>query len=199
MLWSTAWFLPFPCFFFFLEKYTKRQERFCYFLMKTLLTLKYPVFIRVTNSNSKVHPFIDVMWRRSSSGGILGKGDVQGGDNPASWQSVTSVSVSGWCKLGEVRLASFIWKIPPSWSQTVTLQVLVAGQGASRRYSTKITPWQWSSETGICLQGFCLLPQQALHGIFPVTTTGTLVIVLPSYNGYRRTDPDCWLFRHFGQ
>jgi len=31
--------------FFFLERYTKRQERFCYFLMKTLRTLKYPVFI----------------------------------------------------------------------------------------------------------------------------------------------------------
>lgn len=54
-------FFLFLVFFFFLEKYTKGQERFCYFLMKTLLTLKYPVFIRVTNSNSKVHPFIDVM------------------------------------------------------------------------------------------------------------------------------------------
>lgn len=27
--------------------------------MKTLLTLKYPVFIIVTNSNSKVHPFTE--------------------------------------------------------------------------------------------------------------------------------------------
>lgn len=52
----------FPFFpFFSLERYTRRQERFCYFLMKTLRTLKYPVFIRVTNSNSKVHPFIDMM------------------------------------------------------------------------------------------------------------------------------------------
>lgn len=30
-------------FLFFLEKHTKRQERFCYFLMKTVLTFKYPV------------------------------------------------------------------------------------------------------------------------------------------------------------
>lgn len=46
------------CFLFFsflFEKYTKRQELFCYFLMKTLLTLKYPVFLIVTNPNSKVH------------------------------------------------------------------------------------------------------------------------------------------------
>lgn len=35
---------------------------FCYFLM-TSLTLKYPLFTRVTssNSNSKVHPLIDMM------------------------------------------------------------------------------------------------------------------------------------------
>lgn len=32
---------------------------FAIFLMKTLLTLKYPVFIIVTNSNSKVHPFTE--------------------------------------------------------------------------------------------------------------------------------------------
>lgn len=51
--------LLFFFFFFFFEKYTKRQELFCYFLMKTLLTLKYPVFIIVTNSNSKVHPFTE--------------------------------------------------------------------------------------------------------------------------------------------
>lgn len=66
MLIYNSYFLCYKCCdplldFFFLEKYTKRQERFCYFLMKTILTLKYPVFIRVTKSNSKVHPFIDRM------------------------------------------------------------------------------------------------------------------------------------------
>lgn len=71
MLIYNSYFLCYKCcdplldfflfFFFFLEKYTKRQEWFCYFLMKTLLTLKYPVFIRVTKSNSKAHPVRDMM------------------------------------------------------------------------------------------------------------------------------------------
>lgn len=85
MLWSTAWFLSFFPFFFSLERYTKRQERFCYFLMKTLRTLKYPVFIRVTNSNSKVHPFIDMMWWEPISARILGEWNVQFGEKPRGW------------------------------------------------------------------------------------------------------------------
>lgn len=57
VLETIRWFVAFFFFLFsFFEKYTKRRELLCYFLTRTLLTFKYPVFIRGTNSNSKVHP-----------------------------------------------------------------------------------------------------------------------------------------------
>lgn len=46
-------------FFFFLKNTLRDMSCSAIFLMKTLLTLKYPVFIIVTNSNSKVHPFTE--------------------------------------------------------------------------------------------------------------------------------------------
>lgn len=53
---SLLCFVPFL--FFFLNT-LRDMSCFAIFLMKTLLTLKYPVFIIVTNSNSKVHPFTE--------------------------------------------------------------------------------------------------------------------------------------------
>lgn len=108
----TSFFFPFP----FLEKYTKRQEQFCYFLMKTLLTLKYPVL--VTNSNSKVHPFIDMMWRKPISARIPGKQNIQFGEKPISW-FITTVSILGWCELGERNLPVSFEQLPPTWNQTL--------------------------------------------------------------------------------
>lgn len=148
-------------FLFFLEKYTKRQERFCYFLMKTLLTLKYPVFIRVTNSNSKVHPFIDMMWWKSISARILGKRNVQFGEKPVSW-SLSPLSPFQ----GDVNWVGgtyqFHLKNFPHLKPDIN-SASAAGDGVSLRYSTKIIPWQWSSKTGLRQstdkEELCLLPQ----------------------------------------
>lgn len=90
MLIYNSYFLCYKCCdplldffsFFFLKNTLKDESSSAIFLMKTLLTLKYPVFIRVTNSNSKVHPFIDSMWWRPSSAGIL---SVLSGEKPGSW------------------------------------------------------------------------------------------------------------------
>lgn len=138
----------FSLFFFFLEKYTKRQEQFCLFLMKTLLTIKYPVFIRVTNSNSKVHPFIDRMWWKPISARILGKWNIWFGEKPISSSCHLCLHFREWYELDEWNLPGSFETFPPTWSQTLIQQMFVAVEGESLEYSTKIIPWQWSSKTG---------------------------------------------------
>lgn len=144
MLWSTSWFLSF--FSFSLERYTKRQERFCYFLMKTLRTLKYPVFIRITNSNSKVHPFIDMMWWEPISARILGEWNVQFGEKPRGWGLLPLSPLQGdvnWVSgTYQAHLKSSPHRKPDIDSASV------AGERPSRIHGTKTGPWQWSSTTG---------------------------------------------------
>lgn len=146
MLWSTAWFLSFFSFFFSLERYTKRQERFCYFLMKTLRTLKYPVFIRVTNSNSKVHPFIDMMWREPISARILGEWNVQSGEKPRGCGLLPLSPLQGDVNWVSGTYQAHLKNCPHQEPDIDSASV--AGERPSRRRGTKTGPWQWSSAKG---------------------------------------------------
>lgn len=169
--------------FFFLERYTKRQERFCYFLMKTLRTLKYPVFIRVTNSNSKVHPFIDMMWWEPISARILGEWNVQFGEKPRGWGYHCLHFWVMW--IGWVELTTFIWKTSPTGSQT--LIQCHRGRGHLGGTVLRSAPGSEVARQGtgsLPARKNALLPPGRSSWHFPVKLNRRPVVIFtPSYNG----------------